>query len=209
MLELRTMLDKIDVDTRAVRRETTKARILEAAWELARREGVAAVALRDIARLVGMRAPSLYTYFPSKNALYDAMFAEGARQLADDLAQTREDADPRETLRARVRRFIAFCTADRARYQLLLERPVPGFEPTRDSLDIMLATLAGTRAVLEAAGVHGERALDLLRALITGLVSLQVANEPGGDRWTRLRDDALDMFLAYHVKQAGGAEPPV
>ena len=56
---------------------------------------------------------------------------------------------------------------------------------------------------MQAAGVAGEPALDMFRALITGLVSLQVANDAGGDRWTRLQDDAFDMFFAYH---AGG--PP-
>lgn len=198
------MLDEQDVDTRAVRREATRARVLEAAWELARRDGVAAITLRDIAWRVGMRAPSLYTYFPSKHALYDAMFAQGARALTDTLAQRRKVADPRETLRVRVRLFVEFCTANPVRYQLLLERPIPGFEPTPDSFQIMVNALAATRADLEAAGIHGERALDLMRALITGLVSLQVANDPGGDRWIRLQDDALEMFFAYHANRATG-----
>ena len=64
-----------EVDTRAVRRDVTRERILEAAWELARDQGLAAVSLREVAARVGMRAPSLYTYFPSKNAIYDAMYA--------------------------------------------------------------------------------------------------------------------------------------
>ena len=62
-------------DTRAIRRDGTRARILDAAWELARRDGLAAITLREVARQVGMRAPSLYTYFGSKNAMYDAMYA--------------------------------------------------------------------------------------------------------------------------------------
>jgi hypothetical protein len=45
----------------------------------------------------------------------------------------------------------------------------------------------------------------MFRALITGLVSLQVANDPGGDRWIRLQDDALDMFFAHHVDGTHGA----
>lgn len=199
------MLDDHDVDTRAVRRDATRARILEAAWELARRDGVAAITLRDIARRVGMRAPSLYTYLPSKHALYDAMFAQGAQVLADTLAWRPKGANARATLHARVRLFIAFCTADPVRYQLLLERPIPGFEPTPDSFEIMVNALADTRADLEAAGVYGERALDLMRAIMTGLVSLQVANDPGGDRWTRLQDDAFEMFFAYYAHQATAA----
>jgi hypothetical protein len=44
----------------------------------------------------------------------------------------------------------------------------------------------------------------MVRALITGLVSLQIANDPGGDRWTRLQDEALDMLLAHYTKGATG-----
>jgi AcrR family transcriptional regulator len=206
LLEFRTMLEEADEDSRAVRRAANRARILSAAWELARREGVAAITLRDVARRVGMRAPSLYTYFSSKNAMYDAMYAGGARAMAEVLSHRPEGTNPRGTLRNRMRSFIGFCMADPARYQLILERPIPGFAPTPESFQITVAALAGTRADMEAAGVHGERLLDLWRAVITGLVSLQIANDPGGDRWTRLQDDAFDMFFAHFGgKNPGGA----
>ncbi len=38
-----------------------------------------------LAREVGIRQPSLYAYFDSKNGLYDAMFADGNRQLLERL----------------------------------------------------------------------------------------------------------------------------
>jgi AcrR family transcriptional regulator len=186
-------------DTRAIRRDATRARILDAAWELARRDGLAAITLREVARQVGMRAPSLYTYFGSKNAMYDAMYAQAAQDLAGTLARRPQGSDPRETLRGRMRLFTEFCVADPVRYQLLLERPIPGFEPAPESFQITVDALAATRADLEAAGVHGEPAVDLFRALITGLVSLQIANDPGGDRWTRLQDDAFGMFVAHYA----------
>ena len=186
-------------DTRAIRREATRERVLQAAWALARRDGLAAITLREVARLVGMRAPSLYTYFPAKNAMYDAMYAQAARQLAATLARRPHASDPRQTLRGRMRLFTEFCVADPVRYQLLLERPIPGFEPAPESFQITVDALAATRADLEAAGVHGEPAVDMFRALITGLVSLQIANDPGGNRWTRLQDDAFDMFVAHYA----------
>jgi predicted enzyme related to lactoylglutathione lyase len=34
-------------------------------------------------------------------------------------------------------------------------------------------------------------------ALVTGLVDQQVSNDPGGDRWIRLIDESIDMFLAH------------
>ena len=38
--------------------------------------GSAALSMRDLGARVGMRAQSLYVYFPSKYAIYDAMFGE-------------------------------------------------------------------------------------------------------------------------------------
>jgi hypothetical protein len=89
-----------------------------------------------------------------------------------------------------------------------MERPIPGFRPALESFQITAAALAGTRADLEATGVRGEPALDLWRALITGLVSLQIANDPGGDRWTRLQDNAFDMFLGHHADGGRGTRRP-
>ena len=201
------MLGTDDVDTRAVRRDATREQILGAAWELARVDGLASVSLRDVARRVGMRAPSLYTYFASKHAIYDAMYAQGARALSEALAAREHDADPQRTFRNRVRSFVSFCVADPLRYQLIFERPVPGFEPTAESFAITVAALAETRKDLEATGVRGEQALDLLRGLITGLISLQIANDPGGDRWARLQDEALDMYFAHQLDRRGTARP--
>ena len=69
-------------DRRAERREATRREILDAAWEIARRDGLSAVTLREVAASIGMRSPSLYSHFDSKNAIYDAMFAEAWGELA-------------------------------------------------------------------------------------------------------------------------------
>jgi AcrR family transcriptional regulator len=72
-------------DRRAIRHAATKREILDAAWRLARERGLGGWSLRDVADAVGMRAPSLYVYFASKNALFDAMFADGNQQLLERL----------------------------------------------------------------------------------------------------------------------------
>jgi hypothetical protein len=42
--------------------------------------------------------------------------------------------------------------------------------------------------------VTDEEAADLLTAIIAGLIDQQLANDPGGDRWARLLDRAMDMY---------------
>lgn len=185
------------------RRADTRSEILAAAWEQCRRHGLAALSLRELANAVGMRAPSLYSYFDSKDAIYDAMF----RQANEALGAWMEPAFharpvSRETLKAGARRWVEFAVADRARFQLLFQHAVPGFEPSAESYALAVAHLDRVEAVLRDAGIIDPRAVDLWTAVIGGLTSQQVANDPGGDRWTRLVDDAVDMFVD-HVLPGG------
>ena len=76
-----------------------------------------------------MKAQSLYAYFDSKAALYDAMFRQGHEVLAELMQAWPEDlsadADPRERAKELCRKFFAFCVADPVRYQLLFQRIIP------------------------------------------------------------------------------------
>ena len=46
-------------------------------------------------------------------------------------------------------------------------------------------------------GVRNPAHCDIWTALMTGLVDQQIANDPGGDRWSRLVDEVVAMFLAH------------
>src|SRR5450759_1245051 len=117
----------------AQRREERVAGIVATAWELARIHGIGGVSLHALPREVGIRQPSLYAYFDSKNALYDAMFADGNRQLLERLDALRLPSDPRAAVRAFMRAFVSFALEDPARCALLFQRPIPGFEPSAES----------------------------------------------------------------------------
>jgi AcrR family transcriptional regulator len=195
------------VDRRGARHAATKAEILEAAWRLAHERGLGGWALRDVAEAVGMRAPSLYVYFDGKNALYDAMFAEGYAALLarvdDRYAELRgRDPDAEEILRTVATVFFEFCVEDPARYQLLFLRTVPGFEPSESAYALAREVLSRLEGVMAGAGVGTPEQVDLWTALITGLASQQVSNDPGGNRWRRLVDRAVEMFVAAELRPA-------
>ncbi|MCU1359784.1 MAG: TetR/AcrR family transcriptional regulator [Ilumatobacteraceae bacterium] len=194
------MLEVPNRDRRVERREATKDEILTAAWDLVRAQGLAALSLRDLAGVVGMKAPSLYSYFDSKNAIYDAMFAQGARAYLEQEARVPTSGDPLTDLRADIRFFVRFCTEDPARYQLMFQRTIPGFVPSRDTFAIAVEGLERLRARLAAMGLTDPRTVDLLTAIGTGLTDQQISNDPGGERWTRLIDDAMEMFFAHVTK---------
>ncbi len=179
--------------TRDRRRERTRRQILDAAWELAERDGIASLSLRDLAAAVDMRAPSLYTYFDGKAAIYDAMFAEGYRQLDAAL----EEARGGRSLTVATRAFLAFCQDSLPRYQLMFARVVPDWEPSPDAYAVSVESYERFARQMAAAGVTDQRHLDLWTAVIGGLAAQQLANDPTGDRWARLVDDAVAMFLAH------------
>src|SRR6476619_5980524 len=110
------------IGTIAQRREERVAGIVATAWELARAHGIGGVSLHALAREVGIRQPSLYAYFDSKNALYDAMFADGNRQLLEQLRAVKLPSDPRAALKKYMQTFLTFALEDHARCELLFQR---------------------------------------------------------------------------------------
>jgi len=177
---------------------------VEAAWSIVRERGLAALAIRDLAKQVGITTPTVYNYFESKNAIYDAMFGGAAAEFAETMSQPYDSSGPREVLSGGVRRFVEFCTDDVTRYQLLFQRTIPDFEPTADALAPAVSALDSAREQLALNGVSDPRHLDMWTAWTTGLVDQQLSNDPGGDRWSRLIDEFVTMFLDYchHTKES-------
>jgi AcrR family transcriptional regulator len=178
----------------AVRRAATTAEILAAAWRLADRDGLGGFSLRDVAAEVSMQPPSLYSYVRSKDDLYDLMF----RQVHDDLLPLLDDLpdDPEEAFREGNRRVFDHCVEQPARFTLVFLRTLPGFAPSAASYARAQELYSRLQQGLAGLGVTDPRRVDLWTALMTGLMSQQVANDPGGQRWRDLLDDATTDFLA-------------
>ena len=185
------------------RREAARERLLSAAWELVREEGLAALTLRQLAARAGTTTPTVYAYFASKNAIYDAMFAQAAQQFLADKLAPYGSPDPMEQLLINVHRFVDFCVGEVARYQLLFQRTIPGFRPSPESYAPAIAALEDTRARLAAVGITSDKHLDLFTGLLTGLVDQQISNDPGGERWIRLVDEAVVMFITHCRAEEG------
>jgi len=188
---------EVTVDWRESRRRSARDAIVDAAWTLVREEGLAGLSLRDLARRAGITTPTVYSYFESKDAIYDAMFGQAAADFAAHMAAPYETDDPPAILLASARRFVEFCTADVARYHLLFQHTIPGFAPSHESYAPAVRALADSRDALARNGFTDARQLDMWTALLNGLVDQQISNEPGGDRWIRLLDDFVTMFANH------------
>jgi AcrR family transcriptional regulator len=178
----------------AERREATQREILQAAWTLARERGLLEFTLRDVADRVGMRAPSLYTHFPSKYAIYDAMFGQAWSDYERVILAETLPPDPRAAVRRASRVFFDFSVADPARSQLMIQRTIPGFEPSPESYAPAVRTIEHSRRLMSELGVTDPDDFDIWISLLGGLVNQQLANEPGGARWSALLDRAVDFW---------------
>ncbi|MBM7790962.1 TetR/AcrR family transcriptional regulator [Tenggerimyces flavus] len=181
-------------DWQAKRRSAARQEIVDAAWSLAREHGLAGLSLRDVARHVGMAAPSLYSYFDSKNALFDAMFADGNRAILA-MEWPKAGKDVRGTLRNTIGFFVRQAVADPVRHQLLAERTIPGFAPSEESYALAGQVYGLLTRPLEEVANPSQDDLDLITTVITGLINQHLANDPGGSRWVRLIDDAADLLV--------------
>lgn len=188
------------------RRAESRRQVLAASWRLATESGLVALSLREIAASVGMKAPSLYSYFPSKAAILDAMFIDGYRALDDLIDEVTEAlpgrASARFRLQALLRAWLGFCQSDPARYRLLFTNAVPGWTPSESAYSASVHNFERLTAYLKQAGVVDSGDLDLCTALSSGLVAQQMANDPDGDRWLRRVDDIVDMLLKHISSRA-------
>jgi AcrR family transcriptional regulator len=196
------------VDRRRVRHDAKRAKIVAEAWELARRDGLAAISLRDLAERVDLRQPSLYAYFDSKLALYDTMFVDAFQAMVDAAAQLAPNDDPREALVEFAEFCVRFATDDVVRHQLMFQRTIPGFKPSPAAREPVLAIRDIGWQRLQAVGVTDIPTADIFTGIVAGFTNQQVFNDPKGDRWLRQTRRAVEMFLADAERHAQ-AKPAV
>ncbi|MEU8224485.1 TetR/AcrR family transcriptional regulator [Kribbella sp. NPDC048915] len=205
-------------DRRTRRRRQTIEEILDVALELMAAEGVAALSLSAVARRLGMQPPSLYQYFPSKMAIYDALFQRGAEQFLaaqrDAVAAATTD-DVVELHLIGTTAFARWSMENPVYSQLLFWRTVPGFEPSPEAFAPARQAIDDLRAQLQAAVDAGrlhpdaatEEGIALFTSITAGLLSQQLANEPDASfdegRFSRLLPVVLEMFYQHYAPTRG------
>ncbi len=159
--------------------------ILETARAIMREQGVAALSMQELARRLEMRAPSLYHYFSSKVEIYDALFRLGFRLYAEHTEKvTRGARSWQEEVRVYFEAYMVFARQNPELYQLCFERPVPGFVPSAESLQVSLDLLNSAygrftrwQEVMHT-DLSPEQAVNLLIAIMHGMTAQHMANEP-------------------------------
>jgi AcrR family transcriptional regulator len=190
------------------RREMLDA-ILRTAREIMREEGVAALSLRELARRLRFTVQALYKYYPSKAALYDALFLEGIRTYAGYWHEAITGRQSLwDTLQAALEASMRFAHEHPDLYDLTFSRPVPGFVPSTESMEESRRLLAELDRIVAEAIAGGEirpdvsptEVRDLFLAMLDGLTRQHMANEPdvplGSGRYGSLIPAAVALFRA-------------
>ena len=83
------------------------------------RHGAEAVSLASLARLAGVSQPAPYRHFADRDALLEAVAAEGFDQLTGELAEASADRVPRDALNAIAHAYLTFGEANIEIYRLM------------------------------------------------------------------------------------------
>ena len=203
-------------DRRQRRRQETIEEVLDHAVEIMAEQGVAGLSVGEVARRMGIRPPSLYVYFSSKNALYDALFERGARMILDRFRAEVEALDVEgrslaEVLLESAQSFVGWSIEHLAYTQLLFWRPVPGFTPSAEAYAPAVELVELSHRVFASLQQHG-----LIRAdadidhvhrdwtvLTAGVVSQQLSNGPGESLATGRFSAALPDLVAMFARHYG------
>lgn len=204
----------VRVDRRVRRRRETIEEVLDVALDVMAEQGVAGLSLGEVARRMGIRPPSLYVYFDSKNALYDAIFARGWRELLQTMGTLQGRLDATTDLAAYLletgQAFVRWGIEHPAYSQLMFWRPVPSYEPSAEAYAPAVEVLARGRRMFEDLRGRGlfradTDVDDLLRAwtvLTSGVFTQQMANAPDepfeSGSFTAALPELVAMYAAHY-----------
>ena len=168
------------------RRERVRAmmrdEVLTAARQIVQDQGVKGLAMRTLAQAVGVTAPTLYDYFPSKEAVLDALYIQGASLMLAEFQAAIDGSEPgRPRLQAIGSAYRRFALSHPDLYLLMYGRVDASYRPGVDEMacgmDVQQATVG---AVAEAIALGHLRPGDpeavahVLWTLAHGHVSLEI-----------------------------------
>jgi AcrR family transcriptional regulator len=191
----------------------TRARLVEATIEVIATRGEAAVRMVEIAAAAGIKQPSIYYFFPSREDLVVAAHRERYRRAVAEVIGRFEaefaEAKSAEEFREGSVRALQFALSDerseaRAVRLGLLAKALTNDELLREVNDAAHEGHVALAAILERAQRAGWVRGDVspltlavwVRSLIFGRLVLEVAGDRyDGDEWTRLAISSFSRTL--------------
>jgi AcrR family transcriptional regulator len=167
-----------------------RERVLEAAKAVFSAGGAEA-SLEAVAREAGVGIGTLYRHFPTREALFEAVYRREVQQLANLAEQLKQQAQPVDALRQWMRSIVKFVATKKGMSAALALAAYKNSELFSYSFDRLTQAVGG---LLERAIATGEirddiSAEDLLRALV-GMCYMH--DQPG---WQKSVLRLVDVFI--------------
>jgi AcrR family transcriptional regulator len=155
-----------------------KAVVVQAAADLANREGPEALTLHRLAAALGIQTPSLYNHVDGMPGLRRDLALLNARRLGERLGQAVQGRSGSEAVRTLAQAFRSYIKSEPGLYQLGTQR-IPGETQADPELEAamqraVMAVLAVMRS-FDLEGEDGIHAVRGLRSLVHGFATLETA----------------------------------
>lgn len=175
--------------------QVTREDIINQAWQLVDKNGLATLSLSKLAASLNIKAPSLYRYFRGKEALLQAVNLLTLQQLFTDLHQViKEDDSPTDQMTAVLKAYRQFALKHPHTYRSIYQfNP-----PARPDEDTLVQFVLPIQEIMEK--IAGpEKSLTGLRgalALAHGFVLLEIEQQlQRGGNLAMDFDDAVRAYL--------------
>jgi AcrR family transcriptional regulator len=184
-----------------------RARLLEAARDIAAEDGWNAVTIRRIANKLEYTAPILYQYFSSKESLLIELMLVGFAELTDQLNLAAQ-APAQERLAAMAAAYWAFAFASPELYQAMNGMdgvPFGAAEAPPEAKAAFRTFRLALESIAEARGsglADPSGAVDTVWAFLHGCVSLAMAGRVAGgvERAKTLMVNALEPLFTAQLR---------
>ena len=171
----------------------TRDRIFAAAKTVLDREGIAGLTIRKVATRAGMSPMAMYRHFADKDALLNALVADGLAAWEKVVRSLRAE-DPMEWLKEMIEAYLDFALTEPHRFDAAFFLPAPKARQYPDDFAAgrspVIAMIMVRIDQARADGRMGDRpALEIalsLSALAQGLISMQRANRFAGEKQFRI-----------------------
>ena len=187
----------------------TREQVVEAAAEIADRDGLGALSMATLASTLGVRSPSLYNHVDGLSGLRRQLALHASGVLAAELAARVDGLDGVEALRAIAEQLRSYARRHPGLYNSLLPAPTPQEDPELAAALSEPVTVVAT--VLVGMDVDPSTVIPLIRALrasIHGFVDLELRGGFGlpeniDDSFTTTIDLVIGAIAAHSTTGAG------
>lgn len=160
--------------------QARRGRLIDAAWELAREGGYAAVTMHDVADRAGVARATVYRYFASKDHLLIEVTAAWTQTLDEDMGTLPSDGTPVERLTALLELIVEMAAEELTLTSAIVQAATSG-DPSVDEARTVLFQMIRER-LAAAMGDLGPDRVDvetvLGHVLLSALISLTALAQP-------------------------------